>query len=335
MHPVTKLVTRISARSRALFAATDRTWSARLRPDGPPIEVGCVSAMTGPLPRDEREMPRSSRAHRFGRGKGHRTIAGLLVVAVVVAGTVAIVLWRRSGAHEASTRDAQRRFERSSSTQRSAPSVLRPAAGVYLYRGTGTEHLTLPPKTQSQGPRMPATVTDRADGCWTFRIDYNSAHWQTWIYCPRNGGLVELGGQTFERWDFVVTKYDSTSTFTCDPVSVAIRATMHAGDVWQQSCAGTSSGTKGTATTSGPYTFVGRESVVVGGAPVAAYHFHQVRTLSGSQTGTQDTDLWFAVKDGLPLRNDRTVSVHTNTIIGRSTYTEHGSFELTSLIPQT
>lgn len=40
MHPVTKLVTRISARSRALFAATDRTWPARLRPDGPSIEMG-------------------------------------------------------------------------------------------------------------------------------------------------------------------------------------------------------------------------------------------------------------------------------------------------------
>lgn len=277
--------------------------------------------MTEPAPED---APRSRR----------RLVVG--AVLVVVAGAVAagIVLWNRSGAHEASTREAERRFEQSSSTQRANPSVLRPAAGVYAYRGTGTEHLSLPPKSQHQGPRMPATVTHRADGCWTFRIDYNSAHWQTWIYCPRRGGLVELGGETFERWDFVFTKYDSTSSFTCDPPSVAIRATMHAGDHWPQRCTGTSSGSTGTATTAGPYTFVAEEDVTVGGSAVPAYHFRQQRTLGGNQSGTQRADLWFAVKDGLPLRNERQVTVHTDTPIGSSTYTERGSFELTALRPR-
>jgi hypothetical protein len=263
-----------------------------------------------------------------------RLVAAGAIVVVVVLGVGAVALWRRSGAHEASTGDAERRFHESSSTEPPAPKVLRPPAGVYVYRGSGTEHLSLPPKSQSQGPRMPATVTHRGDGCWTFRIDYSTAHWQTWIYCPRNGGLVELGGETFERWDFVVTKYDSTSTFACNPPSVAIRAALRTGDTWQQRCTGTSSGTKGAATTSGPYRFVGREDVDVGGVAVAAYHFSQTRTLSGSQTGTQTTELWFAVKDGLPLRNERNVTVHTDTVVGSSTYTEHGSFALTSLVPR-
>ena len=258
-----------------------------------------------------------------------------VLVAVFAFVAVVVVIWRGSGAHQASTRDAERRFAQSSSSEAPVPNVLRPPAGVYLYRGSGTEHLSLPPKSQHQGPEMPATVTYRADGCWTFRIDYNSAHWQTWIYCSRAGELDELGGQTFERWDFVVTKFDSTSTFTCDPPSVVIRATMHPGDAWRQSCSGTSSGTKGTATTAGLYTFVGRENLTVGNATVAANHFHQVRTLSGSQTGTQDTDLWFAVGNGLPVRNERTVTVHTDTVIGNSTYTERGSFELTSLVART
>ena len=271
---------------------------------------------------------------RAPRARRRLVVVSAVLAAIVAVIVVGVVLWRRSGAHEASTTAAERRFAASSSTVRANPTVLRPVAGVYLYRGSGTEHLSLPPKSQGQGPRMPATVTHRADGCWTFRIDYNSAHWQTWIYCPRVGGLVELGGQTFERWDFVFTKYDSTSSFTCDPPSVTIRATMRAGDQWQQACRGTSSGTKGTATTSGPYTFVGRTNVHVGGTSVAAYRFHQARALSGSQTGTQSNDLWFAVTDGLPLRNDRQVTVHTDTPIGASTYTEHGTFALTSLVPQ-
>lgn len=256
---------------------------------------------------------------------------GLLLVAIAVF----VLLWRGSGAHEVSTEAARRRFEHgSSSTRAPDAAVLRPAAGVYEYRGSGTEHLSLPPKSQGQGPRMPATVTHRSDGCWTFRIDYSSAHWQTWNYCPRDGGLVELGGQTFERWDFVVTKYDSTSRFTCDPPSVVVRAGMRPNDHWQQSCHGRSSGTKGEAVSSGRFTFVGDEVVVVGTQRVQAHRFRQLRTLSGNQTGTQTTDFWFATKDGLPLRNRRTATVHADTAAGTSTYTEHGSFALVSLQPQ-
>ena len=260
----------------------------------------------------------------------------LAVIAVVVIGaaSVFVVLWRRSSAHELSTGDALRRFRQNSSTQPAPVSVLRPAAGVYLYRGSGSEHLSLPPKSQGQGPRMPGTVTQSANGCWTFRIDYSTQHWQTWNYCPRDGGLVELGGKTFEHWNFVFTAYDSTSTFTCDPASVTIRTAMHPGDEWHQQCRGTSSGTKGEAITSGPYVFVGDEVVVVGNARVPAYHFRQQRTITGSQTGSQTTDLWFARNNGLPLRNARVATVHTDTVVGSSTYTERGNFQLDSLQPQ-
>ncbi len=245
-----------------------------------------------------------------------------------------MLLWRHSGAHEVSTSAAQRRFAASSSTQPARAGVLQPPAGVYVYRGSGSEHLSLPPKSQGQGPNLPGTVTHRSDGCWTLRIDFSTQHWQTWNYCPRDGGLIETGGETWERWDFVVTSYDSTSTFTCDPASVVIRAGMRAGDAWEQRCRGTSSGTKGDAVSAGTFTFVGAEEVVVGADRVPAYHFRQERTLSGNQTGTQTADLWFAVKDGLPLRNDRTVDIRTDTVVGASTYTEHGSFQLTSLQPQ-
>ena len=61
---------------------------------------------------------------------------------------------------------------------------------------------------------------------------------------------------------------------------------MRPGDEWPQSCRGTSSGTKGEAVTSGPYTFVGDDVVVVGSDHVPAYHLRQVRTLTGSQTAS-------------------------------------------------
>ncbi len=265
-----------------------------------------------------------------------RVVVAVVILSVVlIAGAVFVVLWRGSGAHEASTQDARKRFRQSSSTIRPRnAATLRPKAGVYLYEGEGTEQLSLPPKTQHQGPQMPATVTHRADGCWTFRLDYNSQHWQTWVYCPRNGGLAELGGETFERWDFVFTKYDSTSKFTCDPEAVVVRSGMQPGDSWLQKCRGTSSGTEGVAVTSGPFRFVGEETLDIGGTPVVANRFHQERTMSGSQTGTQTADLWFAKRDGLPLRNERETNVQTDTVVGSSTYTERGRFRLRSLQPE-
>jgi hypothetical protein len=37
--------------------------------------------------------------------------------------------------------------------------------------------------------------------------------------------------------------------------------------------------------------------------------------------------------DGLPLRNERSVSVKTGSVVGSVTYTETGSFTLVSLTP--
>jgi len=261
-------------------------------------------------------------------------IAGV-IVSLLVAGGAFVFLWQGNGAHEVSVREARRRYDRSaSSNQPVTPEVLRPAAGVYVYRGSGNEALTLPPKDHAQGPQMPATVTSRAGNCWTFRIDYSSAHWQQWTYCSTDGGLVEVGDQTFETWDFVFTTYDSSTTLTCDPPAVLIRASMRAGDAWHQSCRGTTSGTTGETVTSGPFTFIGDAVVKVAGTRVPAYHFRQVRTLRGTQNGTQTVELWLDRKTGLMLRNARTQTVHTDTPIGPSTYTEHGTFQITSLAPQ-
>ena len=262
-----------------------------------------------------------------------RWIVVVLVGFVVIGGAAFVVAWRNSGARQVSFEEAKRRFEATSSTVAPRPSPLRPPAGVYLYRGSGSEHLDKPPKSQSQGPSMPATVTFRPDGCWVFRIDYSTGHWQSWTYCARNGGLDEVGGQTYERWDFVVFKVDSTSTFTC-PSSVTIRRAMLPGDTWTQTCTGTSSAVKGVVTTSGPMKYLGTERVTVDGKQVPAYHFKQLRTLTGAQQGTQDNDVWFATSNGMPLRNDHHNVVKSDSPIGKVTYTETGTFALTSLQPR-
>lgn len=81
----------------------------------------------------------------------------------------------------------------------------------------------------------------------------------------------------------------------------------------------------------GPYRFIGTETVSIEGTDVAAYRYHRDRTMTGGQSGTEHSDLWFAADTGLPLRNARKIDVQTSTVIGDVRYSEDAGFELASL----
>ena len=268
-----------------------------------------------------------------GPHRGHHrrnVVLGCLAIVVVAFGGWFAVRWSSGGARQADVDSARSRLG-GATTVPSVRGELRPAQGLYRYRGSGTDQLVTPPKEQAEGPEMPATVRQQSNGCWTFRIDYSTNHWQSWDYCPRAGGLDEMGGQTYQRWDFVVFVNESTSTFACDS-SVTIGATQSPGDHWQQSCAST--GTPA-ATSAGPYTFVGTEQLDIGGQTVMALHYHRERTMTGDQTGTEAAEVWFSADNGLPLRNRRRIEVDTATAIGSVHYVEDANFELESLVPGT
>lgn len=252
------------------------------------------------------------------------------IVAVVVAAVVVVVvLFVRSEARPVAIDEAPRP---TGSTLPAEPTEMRPPQGVYLYTGEGTDQLDLPPLSQAQGPQMPASVSHRDDGCWTFRIDFSTNHWQTWIHCPDDGDLVEEGGESYQRWDLGVASFDSTSTFTCSD-SIAVKADQEPGDSWTQTCSGTSTGAEGEAISSGPVTFVGREDLAIGGETVTALHYRRERVMSGAQHGTETTEIWLAADTGLPLRNIRTMEATTSTVIGDVRYSETGRFEATSVSP--
>jgi len=287
-------------------------------------------------------------------GRRHRHLARIVAAVVgiaLLAGTATfVVLWNRTSSEPVSMDEARTRAEADiPSTDQSVDAVveadtpgadqsvdavpLRPAAGIYLYRGEGTEHLDKPPVTQTQGPDMPGTVTHLADQCWRLRVDYSTNHWQSWDYCPAGSGLKENAGAFFQRLDLVVAKVDTSSTYTCDPPVDTIRETQQVGDTWMQECRGTSTGSDGDIISTGPYTFVGPERLDIGGTQVAALHYHRLRNLTGSQTGTEDVNVWLDAATGLLLRNDRVITVHSDSLIGGVTYEENGSFELASMSP--
>ena len=260
--------------------------------------------------------------------RGRWIVGGLFVLLVVLA-VVVSVRWVQGRAEPVDPDDVA---NPTGSTRPAQPAVLRPPQGVYVYEGSGTDRIDPPPTQQTQGPTMPAAVTHEADGCWTFRIDYSTNHWQSWRYCPTDGGLDEVGGQSFQRWDFGAFANETTSTFECD--APTIRADQQVGDEWTQSCTGSSTGVDGTTVSEGPYRFVGTETLDIGGEPVSAHRYHRDRTTSGNQTGSESADVWFSAATGMPLRNSRQLEAVSDTVIGEVRYTEDGEFELTSLTPR-
>lgn len=265
-----------------------------------------------------------------------------MAVGALLAVGVAVFLfaWSNRGAEEASVADAVDRFRESGDNGDNGQDpagnegMVRPALGVYTYEGTGTEKLSLLDTTQEWGPRLPATVTGAGGGCWTYKVEYSTNHWQDWTYCPADVGLREAGGTSFQSFDFVAFTVDDLIVFRCDPLGDTIRLAAEPGESWEQSCDGSSEARGTHVTSAGTNTFVGIEAVEVGGDEVRAYHYVAERTLTGDQTGTETVDTWHAVRDGLPLETERTVRVESPSPIGQVVYTERGGYRLVSLVPE-
>jgi len=270
------------------------------------------------------------RRHWFGRP---RWIALLIVAAVMVGVAIPFAIaWSRRGAKEVSIEQAIDKFRKSHGASTSG--FLRPPGGVYTYVGTGTEKLSLLKTTQHWGPRIPVTVTEDTNSCWSYRVDYSTHHWQSVRYCAKGRVLQETDEATFQSFDFVAFKVGDTNTVVCHPPIDRIRVDAKPGTAWRVACDGRSKsrGTKFHA--QGTDTFISIETLHVGTEAVPTYHYYVDRSLSGSQSGFERYDTGYSVLDGLPVKTDRHVSVKSPSPIGTVTYTENGTYALTSLTPQ-
>jgi hypothetical protein len=255
-------------------------------------------------------------------------VAGAVVLAVGVA--AAVVLLTSDRAKPVSLLQAEGRL---GAGGLGSPGTGRPAPGVYEYTGSGTERLSLPPLSQTEGPTLPGTVTLRGADCWVFRIDYSTHHWQTWDYCLHGTNLWEAGGQTWQLWSIGPVNATNLSSFTCAPGSMALPADATPGELWESSCTGTNTSVKGTTRTAGPYRFIGIDTIQVGRTHVRAARFLRLRTDSGAQNGTERATVWLSASNGLPLRVEQDIRITTSTPFGTSTYTQVGTFTLVSLVP--
>jgi hypothetical protein len=257
---------------------------------------------------------------------------GIASVVLLAAGGFLAWVWGGGGAQEESVDDALARFRSAQAHGRANP--LQPAAGVYRYRGQGSESLSVLGAHQSWGRTVPVTVSPRADGCWTVRLDYSTHHRQDLDYCEQGARLLEMGGSTTQRFDFGAFAVDDTSTFVCDPPGIAVKVGAAPGDRWRQSCSGGSTAQHTTVTSAGPNTFLGVRTIRIAGRDVDAYVYRTDRTLTGDQSGREHNEMWFAVDNGLLLRYRRDSHVSSPSPVGSVDYTERGTVTATELTPR-
>ena len=256
-------------------------------------------------------------------------IIGALVLIVLVPAL--LFVFTGDSAHEVTMGQALQRLGSGGAEASNG----RPAPGVYEYRGSGSESLSVPPLTQHEGPSMPGTVALHGADCWVLRIDYSTHHWQTYDFCRHGGDTWEAGGRT---WDLIAIgpiNVTNEATLTCVPGTMVLPANAVPGQQWHGRCAGSSTAISGTVVSAGPYRFVGNATVSVAGRPVQTVKFLRLRTDSGPQVGTERTELWLDPVTGLPIRLRQYINVRTHTPFGDSTYVQSGDLTLVSLEPHT
>ena len=258
----------------------------------------------------------------------------VLLVPLAFAGTLAARRWMHRGPGVASVGKAIDRFH--TATTEGAPARgIHPLPGVYTYKGSGIERLSFLDTRQRQGPTDPGTLIARADGCWTLRIEFNSFHSQSWNRCMADGRLVEHGGSTIQKFDFVMFTQREHTDVSCDPPFVVADFTAAAGTQRPVHCVNRSETTKTNVQQVGTIRVIGKETVPVGGAEVPSLHVHQQMQLRGDQSGGTQADIWFALTTGIPVRERHTIRVVSPAPapINQVTYTETGEWQLSSLTP--
>lgn len=302
--------------------------------DRPPDHPNSPAPDAGPAGRPRRWVTRQWRAHRW------RSVLVLAAAVSLLGAGCWVVLLRGGRAHEVTVDEALERYEAGSTTTVGAPAgegtpgVYRlPEPGVYQYFGTGTEKIDILPIDQPIGPSMPTTVADEGNGCFSWQLELNSHHHQSFLWCVRDQDLVESGGISFQRWDLGFTTYDITSWFVADPPMVLLPAGREPGDTWTVRTEGTHSVLEGTVVMEGTATYVGPEVISVQGTNVPVEHVVFERTISGAQTGTERSERWISTATGLPIKGTRVTEATSPTPLGSVTFTEDSVFVLDALQP--
>lgn len=277
---------------------------------------------------DQSDEVRSNTAHRL------RTAlivgAGLLVVILALAAGSFVF---RSQPGPRSISSAARAFAATTTTVPDPKAFALPPAGVYQASGSGFERIAVPSDTINDSAVMPVSVSYLPGGCWRWRLDFNTAHWHEYDFCPTDGRLLLQSQKNSLTLNFGFVSISNLAQFTCSPPSPIVVESPRAGEVFPFRCTGSNSGVAGTTTVSGLVRVIGLRSLQVGARTVQSIEMNRQQTIAGGQSGTLNETWWFATTSGMPLAEARDYHLTTSSPIGNIAYVETGSWHLDSMVP--
>jgi hypothetical protein len=252
---------------------------------------------------------------------------GIGLLALVAAATAAAAgVWffvLRSPATQVDLRTALRLYREDQKNGRSSNDHL-PPSGVYRYRTTGGEQLSLGNISRSFPAATDMIVTQSA-GCADMRWEPLEQHMEGLVECPQKDGALRLSSAlSYEQ----IAGTTTNSVITCPSNMYFVPPDPTAGKQWQSTCH-----SKGEAVVfSGQV--IGLSGLDVGGTEVPALHLRLTLSFSGTESGTNPNDYWVSLQNGLILRQSETVQVAQSAgPLGSVRYTEQMAIALASVAP--
>ncbi len=200
-----------------------------------------------------------------------------------------------------------------------------PSEGVYTYRATGGEQVSILGANHKYPEHVYAAVR-HLDGCsWEHRNEVIKEHVDMRVWCSQAGQLTQL--QQSREVEFFGQRDGSSAS--CSPPMVIHKVGDGPGTTYEGECSGEATTAKIRRK------IVDDKDFVVGGKTVEAIHLRIESTFRGMATGTSNEDVWLDAATGMTLRWDRAVDTNANSAFGNVHYTEDASFTLESLVPTT
>lgn len=245
------------------------------------------------------------------------------IVILLAAGALSfwfVVL--RSVGSPVDLRDALRLYRNQGGTRDVAGAGL-PQPGVYQYRTSGGEQLSLAGIHRSFPSLTNMIVTEGP--CATVQWQALQQHVEQIVECSQPDGALSLSSATTTEQ---IAAVSSTTVVDCPEDTFIVPAHPRVGQRWSSSCH------QGRSVVAVRGQVIGSAPVTVGTRSVAAVHTRLTMYFSGSEHGACPTDVWIAPADGLILRQRETASItQASGPLGSVRYSETMNVALQSLVP--
>jgi hypothetical protein len=200
-----------------------------------------------------------------------------------------------------------------------------PAAGVYRYRTTGGENVSVLGAHHNYPAETFAVVTHTGGCGWHVRAEVVREHVDERQMCSEPGQLLQV--EQTRTVEFFGTR--DGGGFVCDPAQVQHAVGDGDGATWSGSCG------DGRGSAALVRTTLGTGQMTIGGVTVDVIRLRVDGTLTGFTRGTSRDLMTVVAATGLPVIWERTVDTVADAFGGSVRYQEQARFELVSLTPAT